>query len=688
MKESLARSTAGQAPAVEPLEARRLLSATFGPSLPIGSVVPAHILRPADAGAAAVSVDGITPNQIRKAYGFDQVTVGDGSVAADGAGQTIAIVVAYDDPAVQADLAVFDQKFGLAAPPSLRVINQSGGAHLPREDTGWAAETALDVEWAHAIAPAANLLVVEANSDSNPDLVTAVDAARSAPGVSVVSMSWGGGEFVTFAGKEFTGQTDYDPHFTTPPGHNGVTFVAAAGDNGVSGGAGWPASAAGVLSVGGTTLNMASDGTYLNESVWSDTSGGYSTVEPQPSYQLPAQSTGARAVPDVAYAADPNSGFAVYDSIPDQGYVGWQVEGGNSAGTPQWAALVAIANQARTAAGKGALDGPTQVLPGLYGLYNTAGTTTAYSASFHDVVDNTGGVPIPATVGYDVATGLGSPRAPALVTALVALGDAPSNTPTPTPTPTQSLPLLSPSLPASPLTATFQSTPAASVINGDLGTLKLKVINTSGARVASSAATVTIYASSDAILSTDDIPLATLSLGKVNLRNGGSRKLKAKFHYLAGLSGSYDLIAAVDLAGSGANPAVGVTSTQVTVGAPSVQLAATFSTVGPILVRPGHSAGATLTLQNLGNAVASGAASFVVYVSSTPTVDGSALPVAVPAPRKVQLRPGRTLPIKVRFKAPLGRPGGSYFVVVAVTPSGGARGVEPTLIADLPTLPG
>ena len=104
--------------------------------------------------------------------------------------QTIAIVDAYNDPNIVSDLQVFDQQFGLSA-ASLKVVNQSGGSSMPTTDAGWAGEISLDVEWAHAMAPAAKILLVEANSASTTDLMSAVNYARNTAGVSVVSIELG-----------------------------------------------------------------------------------------------------------------------------------------------------------------------------------------------------------------------------------------------------------------------------------------------------------------------------------------------------------------------------------------------------------------------------------------------------------------------------------------------------------------
>src|SRR5580765_6139495 len=169
---------------MEGLEGRALFSgATFHPDY--------ELLSQATGGT---TVEGFSPAEIRKAYGFDQIGL-------DGAGQTIAIIDAFNDPNIASDLNVFSSQFGLPA-ASLKVVNQTGGSRLPNTDAGWAGEIALDVAWAHAIAPAADILLVEANSAQDGDLMAAVDYARRAAGVSAVSMSWGGSEYFSFRGDE------------------------------------------------------------------------------------------------------------------------------------------------------------------------------------------------------------------------------------------------------------------------------------------------------------------------------------------------------------------------------------------------------------------------------------------------------------------------------------------------------
>jgi hypothetical protein len=172
-----------------------------------------------------------------------------------------------------------------------------------------------------------------------------------------------------------------------------------------------------VLAVGGTTLNLNSTGTISSETGWSGSGGGVSSYEYEPTYQANAQRTGARAAPDVSYDANPYTGFAFYNSVDDgSGQVGWGVVGGTSAGAPQWAALVAIANQGRAAVGKGSLDGATGTLPMLYSLYNSP---SAYSAAFTDVTMGRSSFWYSAHPGYDAVTGLGTPKAAGVVSALV-----------------------------------------------------------------------------------------------------------------------------------------------------------------------------------------------------------------------------------------------------------------------------
>jgi hypothetical protein len=369
------------------------------------SMHPTYVLMPTGKGGlhpfASSGPVGMTPTAIRHAYGFDKISFN--GVAGDGTGTTIAIVDAYDDPKIASDLHNFDVAFGLPD-PTFTKANETGGSTMPAADAGWSGEIALDVEWAHAIAPKAKILLVEANSASDADLFQAAHYAASVTGVVAVSMSFGGGEY--------SGQTSFDSSFTTPAGHAGVAFFASSGDAGAP--ASYPATSPNVVAVGGTTLRLDGSGNWSSETGWSGSGGGISTVEGEPTYQkgIVTQTTTRRANPDVSYDADPNSGFAVYDTMNNPTSTPWYQVGGTSDASPQWAALVAIADQGRAAAGLGSLDGGTQLLPKLYSLAST---------DFHDVTSGTsiGSPRYSAGTGYDLVTGRGSPYADRVVADLV-----------------------------------------------------------------------------------------------------------------------------------------------------------------------------------------------------------------------------------------------------------------------------
>ena len=410
------RHTAG----AEALERRRLLSAVATPAVAEMRAYPAHSIvgRAGPAGTGVVVASpafnagsngptGFAPADVRGAYGLDAVTF-DG-VTGDGSGQTIAVVVAYDDPAfvsssdasgfAASDLHQFDAQFGIPDPPAFTKVNQTGSqTGLPGTDPtgGWEDETALDVEWAHAAAPAAKILLVECNSDGLDDLIDGgVNYARQQPGVSVVSMS--------FAAPEAASETSYDMVLTTPAGHAGVTFVAAAGDSGTP--AEYPAASPTVVGVGGTTATL--DGNlYGGETGLSNGGGGASQYEPKPLYQfgLP-QSTTNRLTPDVAFEANHDTnGNDVYDSYNGGAADPWYSVGGTSIAAPIWAGIIAMADQGRARLGLGSMDGASQTLPRLYLLDQS---------DFHDVTTGNNGSP--AGVGYDLVTGRGTPIANLLV---------------------------------------------------------------------------------------------------------------------------------------------------------------------------------------------------------------------------------------------------------------------------------
>ncbi len=343
-------------------------------------------------GTGSPPSTALTPAEVRNIYGFNQISN-------LGAGQTIAIVDAYDDPSIFNDANVFDQQFPTTIGGNTTYYSAYGDSSTwltkvyasgtqPSGNVGWGQEISLDVEWAHAIAPLAHIDLVEAASNSFANLLAA-DSKAVALGAVVISNSWGGGEF--------SGETGYDSTFNVP----GVTFVFSAGD---SGNQSYPAESPYVVSVGGTTLSHDSSYNWTGESGWSSGGGGVSAYEPKPPYQS-ALTYGNRAGPDVAYNADPNSGVAVYDSYgAKRTSPAWGQYGGTSAGSPQWSALLAIADQGRVAAGKSILDGYTQTLPALYTMTSDSNGTDLY-----DVTSGSNSVGT-AGIGFDLVTGNGTPR--------------------------------------------------------------------------------------------------------------------------------------------------------------------------------------------------------------------------------------------------------------------------------------
>jgi hypothetical protein len=395
---------------VEALEGRWMLSGAAAEmaAYPLDDTVPAGNATPV----------GFTPAQIKSAYGIDSVLFG--SVVGDGTGQTIAVINAYDNPYMvdsdaqnfdTSDLHMFDVQFGLPDPPTFTKVDQTGGTNYPGTDPSWANESSMDVEWIHAIAPEANILLVEAKSANLDDLIGstganeemgAVEYARTVPGVSVISMS--------FAASEAGAETDYDQYFTTPAGHTGITFVAGSGDSGAPGG--YPAFSPNVVAVGATTLTLNGN-SYGSETGYIDSGGGVSTVEAKPSFQndVTTPSDSFRTTPDVAFNGDENTGVAVYDAFNGTTTDPWYKVGGTSFSAPAWSGMISIADQGRENAGLGTLDGPTQTLPRLYELNE---------ADFNDITSGSNG--FNATAGYDLVTGRGTPKANILLPDLA--GDA------------------------------------------------------------------------------------------------------------------------------------------------------------------------------------------------------------------------------------------------------------------------
>ncbi len=354
------------------------------------------------------------------------------ALALDGTGQTIAIVDAYDDPSIIQSVDAFDSQFSLTdsgptlyqrygpASSFLTVLNQYGQAtSLPGTDPNgagtdnWEVEEALDVQWAHAIAPGAQIILVEANSQSLSDLMAGVATAAAQPGVTVVSMSWGFAEGqAVFA----TDEAIYDSTFNVP----GVTFVASTGDYGAADPE-YPAFSPNVVAVGGTSLMLNGGHSYDSETGWGyfssaagaliGSGGGISLYEPEPAFQQGVQSTGYRTTPDVSLVADPATGAWIADTYNLDPSNPFELVGGTSLAAPAWAGLFALVNQGRATVGESTLNSaaPTQAQQALYSLP---------PSDYNAITSGTNGYT--ASAGYNLVTGLGTPVANLLVPDLVA----------------------------------------------------------------------------------------------------------------------------------------------------------------------------------------------------------------------------------------------------------------------------
>ncbi len=303
------------------------------------------------------------------------------AVNPSGGARAIAIVDAYHYPTALSDLRVFSAQFGLPLPTTANFQVVYANGRQPLVNADWNIEAALDIEWAHAMAPKAKIYLVEAASNSFGNLLTAVSVAANlvkAAGGGQVSMSWGGGEF----GNE----TFYDAYFTKA----GVTYFAAAGDGpGVI----WPSASPNVISVGGTGISRdPSTGAFQQEIAWQSGGGGPSRYEVRPAYQnaIAQIVSTRRGTPDVAAVADPATGVWVYD------YPYWYIVGGTSVAAPVWAGIVNAA---------GGFSSTSQ--SELAGVYVNA----ANIAEFGDIVHGSCGPNegYLTAAGWDFCTGVGTP---------------------------------------------------------------------------------------------------------------------------------------------------------------------------------------------------------------------------------------------------------------------------------------
>jgi subtilase family serine protease len=319
--------------------------------------------------------DGLAPSgygapDIQSAYKLPSSTAG--------AGQTVAIVDAFDDPTAESDLATYRSFYGLPACSAsngcFRKVNQTGGSLPPAPNPDWALEISLDLDMVSAVCPNCHILLVEANTNLDSDLYASEDTAARL-GANAISNSWGG--------DESSDETTNDVHFN----HPGIAITASSGDNGF--GVSYPASSPLLTAVGGTSLTRdASTARGWTESAWSGAGSGCSAFEAKPSWQT---DTGCanRTVADVSAVADPDTGVNVL-------FMGaWVTVGGTSASSPIIASVYALARNAATT--------------------NAGSFPYAHTVSLFDVTSRSNGACSPSYLctgspGYDGPTGLGTPN--------------------------------------------------------------------------------------------------------------------------------------------------------------------------------------------------------------------------------------------------------------------------------------
>ncbi len=431
----------------------------IGPkALPAGVRAPAYGLFQCQVGLSPGDVC-YDPYQMRHAYGTDNLI----NAGKDGTGRTIVILDAFQSPTIVGDVAAQSAFYGL---PPLNLVQVAPDGQVPYDEfdstmNGWAGEITLDVQWAHAIAPGANIVLVLAKTSGDADILSALNYAIDHNLGDVISMSFGENESCL----DQDTATGWHTAFTHAT-QKGITLFASSGDQGASqqtcDGQSWtlaashPASDPLVSGVGGTELHAAdyclpvlgcdptqnpAFGTYQGEIAWNElecaddacdliqseaTGGGVSVVFDAPAFQKSLVKGKGRGVPDVAYNAAIGHGVLTFwtrfPSDPNQtGFYGF---GGTSAGSPQWAAIVAIADQV---AGRrlGYLNSA---------FYQIGQTPPNYGASFHDITSGDNSVVEVDTAnnevevdGYlaltrwDAPTGLGSPKVDAIVGRLIAL---------------------------------------------------------------------------------------------------------------------------------------------------------------------------------------------------------------------------------------------------------------------------
>ncbi|MFJ4678240.1 MULTISPECIES: peptidase S8 [unclassified Kitasatospora] len=357
-----------------------------------GDTVACHALR-VTSTVEGVRQLGVTPNATPSGLGPSDLLSAYKLPANGGAGTTIAIVDAYNDPNAESDMAVYRSQYGLPACTKasgcFKQVNQTGGSSLPANNSGWAGEISLDLDMVSAIAPNAHIILVEASSATMANLGTSVNTAVSL-GAKFVSNSYGG--------SESSADTSYDSSYFN---HPGVAITVSSGDSAY--GAQYPAASRYVTAVGGTALKRDSSARGWSESVWltnstEGTGSGCSKYDAKPTWQKDTGCT-KRTIADVSAVADPATGVAVYQTY---GGSGWAVYGGTSAAAPIIAGVYALGGNPSSGS-------------------SPASFPYAHTSALFDVTSGSNGSCSPsylckAGAGYDGPTGLGTPNGTAAFT--------------------------------------------------------------------------------------------------------------------------------------------------------------------------------------------------------------------------------------------------------------------------------
>ena len=323
--------------------------------------------------------NGFTPNQIKTAYNIPTVIPIKSKNTPN-----ITIIIAYHYPHLQRDFNIFCTEFCLPS-KTINIINLTGSNDNSSTQNGWDTEVCLDVQIAYSINPNANIVVIEAKSNSLEDLLDAINYANGLPNTHIVSMSWGCDEFL--------GETNYDNYF-----NKNICYTVSSGDTNLPS---FPAVLSGVVAVGGTTLTLNPKNIRKSEYTWTEAGCGYSNYISKPSYQNKINKKNYRCIPDVSLVGNPFTGVQIYCNGC------WYIVGGTSVSNPIFAGIISLSNCDRLNKGKKILNSSNYTLQNY--MYQTLNNNLIYNKDFFDITKGKDGS-YSAGIGFDEATGLGVPN--------------------------------------------------------------------------------------------------------------------------------------------------------------------------------------------------------------------------------------------------------------------------------------